>query len=57
MRMRLWFHDFSPDTNLVENMEGQAEHPSTGVELDQVRIQGRNIEEILQNAEWVEDAT
>ena len=47
---------FSPDQQLVENMEEeQNEHPSSGVELNAVSL--NNLEQVLQNEEWVEDAT
>ncbi|KAK2148816.1 hypothetical protein LSH36_481g03053 [Paralvinella palmiformis] len=44
-----------PDVNLVENMEGPVENPA-GVELDDVRFT-QNMEEFLNNEDWVNDAT
>jgi len=43
-----------PETDLVGNMEGPAENPN-GVELDDV-VLNRNIEEILKNDAWANEA-
>ena len=49
---------FRPDENLVENIEVQVEHPTTGVELDEVfNSRNNSIEDVLNNPDWVEDAT
>ena len=48
---------FRPDATLVENMEGPTELPSgVGVEMDDVTF-NPNLEHILQNDTWVNDAT
>ncbi len=44
---------FSPDNNLVDNMEGQTESPS-GVELDDVMA--TKWDQILENEAWINDA-
>ena len=43
-----------PETDLVGHMEGLSENPN-GVELDDVLL-NRNIEEILANDDWANEA-
>jgi len=43
-----------PESDLVGHMEGLSENPN-GVELDDVML-NRNIEEILQNDDWANEA-
>jgi len=43
-----------PETDLVGHMEELSENPN-GVELDDV-LQNRNIEEILKNDDWANEA-
>jgi len=47
--------DTRPDAVLVEHMDGQQEVPSNGVELNDVGL--NNIEQILEDETWVNDAT
>ena len=41
----------------MENIEVQVENPVTGVEMDEVFATGQSVENVLNNPDWVEDAT
>ena len=50
----LCIYGFRPEQTLVTHMEAEQ---ASGVELDHVTSEGRTIENILDDTDWVNDAT